>query len=100
MPEQVLPVNDWYLNIPANGWSETPSTTLGGQHDAAPQTLEMFGHLYHSLKRASEQIVQASEQIEGASRRMDAASQRVDLFFAWAGSGQPLAQQPATHGGE
>ena len=93
MPEQVLPVNDWYLNLPANEWSETPSTTLGGQHDAAQQTLEMFGHLSHSLERAS-------EQIEGASRRMDAASQRVDLFFAWAGSGQPLAPQPATHGGE
>jgi len=44
-------------------------------------------------------MVRASERIEGASRRMDAASQRVDLFFAWAGSGQPLEQQ-ATHGGE
>jgi ABC-type hemin transport system substrate-binding protein len=67
---------------------------------AAQQNLEMFGHLSHSLQQASRQMVQASQQIEAASRRMDAASQRVDLFFAWAGSGQPLAQQSATNSGE
>jgi len=51
MPEQpVLPVNAWSLNLPANGLSETLSTTLGGQQDVAQQTLEMFGHLSHSLE--------------------------------------------------
>ena len=94
MPEQpLLPVNDWSLNLPANGWSEIWSTTtLGGQQDAAQQGLEVLERLSHSLERASDQMVRASERIEGASRRMDAASQRVDLFFAWAGSGQPATQ--------